>query len=363
MRLQPAVGDIVILLGGRTGRDGCGGATGSSKEHTEDSLATCGAEVQKGNPPTERKIQRLFRDPEVTRLIKRCNDFGAGGVSVAIGELADGLDINLDAVPKKYEGLDGTELAISESQERMAVVVAPEHAAKFVDAARKENLEAVKVAVVTAENRLRMRWRGKTIVDVSRDFLNTNGVRQHADVRVEEPDLLLSPFDAIPAELDKAGKDLGAAWKANLARLNVCSQKGLVERFDSTIGSATVLMPFGGVHQMTPAEGMVAKLPVPSGNTYTGTVMSFGFNPEISAWSPFHGAVFAVVESLARLVACGGDMHQARLTLQEYFEKLGKEPSRWGKPLSALLGAFWAQMSFGVAAIGGKDSMSGTFRT
>ncbi len=362
VRLQPAVGDIVILLGGRTGRDGCGGATGSSKEHTEESLATCGAEVQKGNPPTERKIQRLFRDPEVTRLIKRCNDFGAGGVSVAIGELADGLDINLDAVPKKYEGLDGTELAISESQERMAVVVAPEHAGRFVEAARRENLEAVKVAVVTSENRLRMRWRGKTIVDICRDFLNTNGVRQHAAAHVEEPDLRRSPFDAVPSEVERAGKDMESAWKANLARLNVCSQKGLVERFDSTIGSSTVLMPFGGLHQLTPAEGMVAKLPVPSGNTTTGTVMSFGFNPDISAWSPFHGAAFSVIESIARLVACGGDPGRARLTLQEYFEKLGREPSRWGKPLGALLGAFWAQMSFGVAAIGGKDSMSGTFR-
>ena len=362
VRAVPASGDIVILLGGRTGRDGCGGATGSSKEHTEESLATCGAEVQKGNPPTERKIQRLFRDPDVTRMIKRCNDFGAGGVSVAIGELADGLDINLDAVPKKYEGLDGTELAISESQERMAVVVAPEHAGRFVDAARRENLEAVKVAVVTGENRLRMRWRGKAIVDVSRDFLNTNGVRQHAAAAVEEPDARMSPLDAVPADTVFQSRDLSEAWKANLARLNVCSQKGLVERFDSTIGSSTVLMPFGGVHQMTPAEGMVAKLPVPSGDTITGTAMTFGFHPEISSWSPFHGAAFAIVESLAKLVAVGGNPQKARLTLQEYFEKLGRDPVRWGKPLSALLGAFWAQMAFGAPAIGGKDSMSGTFR-
>ena len=361
-RLRPDEGDIVILLGGRTGRDGCGGATGSSKEHTEESLASCGAEVQKGNPPTERKIQRLFRDPQVTRLIKRCNDFGAGGVSVAIGELADGLDINLDAVPKKYEGLDGTELAISESQERMAVVVAPDNAAPFVEAARRENLEAVKVAVVTSENRLRMRWRGKTIVDVSRAFLDTNGVSQHAAIAVEEPDPGLSPFDRVPEGLGSHGPALEAKWKTNLARLNVCSQKGLVERFDSTIGSGTVLMPFGGLHQMTPAEGMVAKLPVLSGQTNTGTVMSFGFNPDISSWSPFHGAVYSVAESMARLVACGGDPRQARLTLQEYFEKPGKDPARWGKPLSALLGAFWAQLSLGVAAIGGKDSMSGTFR-
>ena len=362
VRMRPATDDIVVLLGGRTGRDGCGGATGSSKEHTEESLATCGAEVQKGNAPTERKIQRLFRDPDVTRLIKRCNDFGAGGVSVAIGELADGLDINLDAVPKKYEGLDGTELAISESQERMAVVVAPEHAGKFIEAARKENLEAVKVAVVTAENRLRMRWRGKTIVDVSRDFLNTNGVRQHATAIITEPDLTLSPLDALPTGAAFEQKELAAAWKMNLSRLNVCSQKGLVERFDSTIGSGTVLMPFGGIHQMTPAEGMVAKLPVPGGDTVTGTGMTFGFNPEVSSWSPFHGAVYAVVESLAKLVACGASPVQARLTFQEYFEKLGQDPVRWGKPLSALLGAFWAQMALGVAAIGGKDSMSGTFR-
>jgi phosphoribosylformylglycinamidine synthase len=362
VRQIPAQDDIVVLLGGRTGRDGCGGATGSSKEHTEESLATCGAEVQKGNPPTERKIQRLFRDPEVTRLIKRCNDFGAGGVSVAIGELADGLDINLDAVPKKYEGLDGTELAISESQERMAVVVAPEHAAAFIAAARKENLEAVKVAVVTSENRLRMRWRGKAIVDVSRDFLNTNGVRQHATARIAEPDPALSPLDTLPASAAFEHKDLGDAWKANLGRLNVCSQKGLSERFDSTIGSASVLMPFGGVRQMTPAEGMVAKLPVPGGDTVTGTAMTFGFHPEISSWSPYHGAVYAVLESLAKLTVCGASPAQARLTFQEYFEKLGQDPVRWGKPLSALLGAFWAQMAFGAAAIGGKDSMSGTFR-
>lgn len=361
VRQAPSPGDIIILLGGRTGRDGCGGATGSSKAHNADSLASCGAEVQKGNPPTERKIQRLFRDQGVTRLIKRCNDFGAGGVSVAIGELSDGVDINLDAIPKKYDGLDGTELAISESQERMAVVVAPEHAARFIEAARKENLEAVKVAVVTSEGRLRMRWRGKTIVDLSREFLDTNGARQQASVEVAEPDTRHSPFDAIPTAEIFGSKDLQAAWHANLEDLNVCSKKGLGERFDSTIGSATVLMPYGGLYQLTPAEGMAAKLPVQSGNTNTGTVMTFGFNPLISSWSPFHGAIYAVVESLAKLVACGASYKEARLTFQEYFERLEKNPIRWGKPFAALLGAFWTQMELGIPAIGGKDSMSGTF--
>lgn len=361
VRMKPEAGDIVILLGGRTGRDGCGGATGSSKEHTQESLLTCGAEVQKGNPPTERKIQRLFRKPEVCRMIKRCNDFGAGGVSVAIGELADGLDINLDAVPKKYEGLDGTELAISESQERMAVVVSAKDADAFIREAREENLEATKVAVVTSFNRLRMSWRGRTIVDLSRDFINTNGARQRASVQVSGPDAKNSPLTSLPHEIEALRHDPAAAWLANLKRLNVCSQKGLVERFDSTIGAGTVLMPFGGKYQLTPSEGMAAKLPVLSGDTSTGTLMTYGFNPDISKWSPFHGAVYAILESLARLTAMGGDYREARLTLQEYFEKLGKDPNRWGKPFSALLGAFYAQLSLKVAAIGGKDSMSGTF--
>ncbi len=361
VRMKPEAGDIVILLGGRTGRDGCGGATGSSKEHTQESLYTCGAEVQKGNPPTERKIQRLFRKPEVCRMIKKCNDFGAGGVSVAIGELADGLDINLDAVPKKYEGLDGTELAISESQERMAVLVAARDADAFIREAREENLEATKVAVVTNTNRLRMSWRGRTIVDLSRDFINTNGVRHRATVQVSDAALQDSPLTRLPEELEALRHDPAAAWLANLKRLNVCSQKGLVERFDSTIGAGTVLMPFGGKHQLTPADGMAAKLPVLNGDTTTGTLMTFGFNPDISKWSPFHGAVYAVLESLARLTAMGGDYRKARLTLQEYFEKLGKDPRRWGKPFSALLGALYAQIALKVAAIGGKDSMSGTF--
>jgi len=361
VRMKPEAGDIVILLGGRTGRDGCGGATGSSKEHTQESLYTCGAEVQKGNPPTERKIQRLFRKPEVCRMIKKCNDFGAGGVSVAIGELADGLDINLDAVPKKYEGLDGTELAISESQERMAVLVAARDADAFIREAREENLEATKVAVVTNTNRLRMSWRGRTIVDLSRDFINTNGVRHKATVQVSDATLQNSPLTRLPQELETLRHDPAAAWLANLKRLNVCSQKGLVERFDSTIGAGTVLMPFGGKYQLTPSDGMAAKLPVLNGDTTTGTLMTFGFNPDISKWSPFHGAVYAILESLARLTAMGGDYRKARLTFQEYFEKLGKDPRRWGKPFSALLGALYTQIALKVAAIGGKDSMSGTF--
>ena len=361
VRKTPEPGDIIILLGGRTGRDGCGGATGSSKEHTVESLTTCGAEVQKGNPPTERKIQRLFRKPAVTRMIKKCNDFGAGGVSVAIGELADSISINLDAILKKYEGLDGTELAISESQERMAVVVAPENAGKFIEEARKENLEATMVAVVDDSGRLRMCWRGKTIVDISRDFLNTNGVKQSTTVKVKGAELSESPVETLDPSVGKYGNDPLPAWVKNLESLNVCSQKGLVECFDSTIGAGTVLMPFGGKYQLTPADGMVAKLPVETGKTTTGTIMTFGFNPVISKWSPFHGAVYAVVESLARLVAIGGDYKQARLTFQEYFEKLGTDPEKWGKPLSALLGAFYAQTRLKVAAIGGKDSMSGTF--
>ena len=353
-------GDAVILVGGRTGRDGCGGATGSSKEHTEDSLATCGAEVQKGNPPTERKIQRLFRQPAASRLIKKCNDFGAGGVSVAIGELADGLDIDLDAVPKKYDGLDGTELAISESQERMAVVVDAADAAKFIALAAAENLEATLVAHVAGTRRLRMNWRGKPIVDISRDFLDTNGVRQHAAVHVEAPKTAEDYFARATAVQTEG--DLAVAWLANLADLNVCSQRGMVERFDSSIGAATILMPFGGAQQATPPEGMASKLPVLQGETASGTLMAYGFNPFLSAWSPFHGAVYAVTESVAKIVAMGGDPARARLTLQEYFEKLGSDETRWGKPFSALLGAYWAQLQLGTAAIGGKDSMSGSFR-
>ncbi|MBP2665703.1 MAG: phosphoribosylformylglycinamidine synthase [Firmicutes bacterium] len=353
--LEP--GDAVILVGGRTGRDGCGGATGSSKEHTEESLATCGAEVQKGNPPTERKIQRLFRKPEVSHLIKKCNDFGAGGVSVAIGELAAGLDIDLDVVPKKYEGLDGTELAISESQERMAVVVAAGDAQQFIELAAQENVEATLVAVVSASRRLRMHWRGKPIVDISRDFLDTNGVRQHAAVCVNAPDETGYYF-----ERPVPGGTIESEWLATLSDLNVCSQRGLIERFDSTIGASTILMPFGGRFQATPPEGMASKLPVLRGETATGTLMTYGYNPYLSEWSPFHGAVYAVTESVAKIVAMGGDPSRVRLTLQEYFEKLGSEEIRWGKPFSALLGAFWAQLQLGAAAIGGKDSMSGSFK-
>jgi phosphoribosylformylglycinamidine synthase len=358
IREQPQPGDRIILLGGRTGRDGCGGATGSSKEHTEDSLETCGAEVQKGNPPTERKIQRLFRNPVVSRMIKRCNDFGAGGVAVAIGELAEGLEINLDDVPKKYEGLDGTELAISESQERMAVVVEAKDVTAFTEAAAAENLESTVVAVVTAQPRLKMFWRGRAIVDISREFLDTNGVQQTARVYVTAPSKEESYFNVSR----QATADLETLWLANLEHLNVCSQKGLVERFDSTIGAGTVLMPFGGKYQLTPTESMAAKLPVPDGETTTGTLMSFGYNPAIGKWSPFHGALYAVVESVAKIVATGGDYTGIRLTLQEYFEKLGKDPVRWGKPFAALLGAYHAQMKLGIPAIGGKDSMSGTFK-
>lgn len=359
IRETPQAGDVIILLGGRTGRDGCGGATGSSKEHTEDSLLTCGAEVQKGNPPTERKIQRLFRKPEVSTMIKRCNDFGAGGVSVAIGELADGLKVNLDSVPKKYEGLDGTELAISESQERMAVVVGKEDVDRFIEAAREENLEATAVAEVTDEARLSMQWRGKTIVSLSREFLNTNGVKQNSDVVVTAPSEDNAFFKAVGSAEEK---DLAKKWMDTLKDLNVCSQKGLVERFDASIGAGTVLMPFGGKYQLSPAEGMAAKIPVLDGDTTTGTLMSYGYNPLIAKWSPFHGAVFAIVESVAKIVAMGGNYKTVRLTLQEYFEKLGKEPKRWGKPFSALLGAYYAQTKLRIPAIGGKDSMSGTFK-
>ena len=356
VRSRPEPGDAVILVGGRTGRDGCGGATGSSKVHTEESLLSCGAEVQKGNPPTERKIQRLFRDPEASRLIRKCNDFGAGGVSVAIGELAAGLDIDLDKVPKKYEGLDGTELAISESQERMAVVVAAADTERFIRLAAAENLEATQVARVSETPRLRMHWRGSCIVDISRDFLDTNGVRQRAAVCVKAPEEACYYF-----EPRKRAGNLAANWLSVLADLNVCSQRGLVERFDSTIGAATVLMPFGGRNQATPPEGMAAKLPVLSGETSTATLMAFGYDPFLAEWSPFHGAVYAVTESVAKIVAMGGDPTRIRLSLQEYFEKLGQEESRWGKPFSALLGAYWAQTRLGAAAIGGKDSMSGSF--
>lgn len=367
IRKAPEPGDVVVLVGGRTGRDGCGGATGSSKEHTAESLITCGAEVQKGNPPTERKIQRLFRNPAVSTMIKRCNDFGAGGVSVAIGELTDGLEINLDAVPKKYEGLDGTELAISESQERMAVVISAEDFNAFVKYAQEENLEASLVAHVKENPRLKMFWREQPIVDISRDFLNTNGVKQHADVKVNLPKAGENYFKKLPENLEQtlAGQDkasaLAQAWLANLQDLNVCSQKGLVERFDSTIGASTVLMPFGGKYQATPAEGMVAKIPVLSGETNTATVMSYGYNPQLAKWSPFHGALYAVVDAVTKIVAMGGNYSKIRLTLQEYFEKLGKDPEKWGKPFSALLGAYYAQKKLGIPAIGGKDSMSGTF--
>ncbi len=356
--------DIIILLGGRTGRDGCGGATGSSKVHTEESIMTCGAEVQKGNAPTERKIQRLFRREEVSRLIKKCNDFGAGGVSVAIGELADGLTVDLDKVPKKYAGLDGTELAISESQERMAVVVAPKDAETFLKYAAEENLEAVEVAVVTREPRLVLNWRGKKIVDLKRAFLDTNGAHQETAVRVDIPDEEQNYFNkyAVPAVEEKleAG-DARGAWLALLNDLNVCSQKGLVEMFDSSIGAGSVLMPYGGKYQMTETQTMVAKLPVLRGRTDTVTMMSCGFDPYLSSWSPYHGAVYAVVESMAKIVAAGGDFKKIRFTFQEYFRRMTSDPGRWSQPFAALLGAYDAQMGFGLASIGGKDSMSGTF--
>ena len=361
VRERPAAGDIIVLVGGRTGRDGCGGATGSSKEHTEESLTTCGAEVQKGNPPTERKIQRLFRNPEVSRMIKRCNDFGAGGVAVAIGELADGLVIDLDAVKKKYKGLDGTELAISESQERMAVVLDPKDVEAFQKFSDDENLEATPVAVVTEKPRLIMKWRGNEIVQMNRAFLDTNGVRQHVTAVIAQPDTAKRYLAEVPAAVKACGSDAKAAWLTNLQDLNVCSQKGLAERFDSTIGGNTVLMPFGGKTQLTPAEGMVAKLPVLGAETTTATAMTFGLNPAFTEWSPFHGALYSVVEAAAKMVALGGDAAKIRLTFQEYFESLGKDPEKWGNPFAALIGALWAQHELGIAAIGGKDSMSGTF--
>ncbi|MDE6925730.1 MAG: phosphoribosylformylglycinamidine synthase [Acetatifactor sp.] len=357
-------GDVIILLGGRTGRDGCGGATGSSKVHTEQSIETCGAEVQKGNAPTERKIQRLFRREEVSRMIKKCNDFGAGGVSVAIGELADGLTVDLDKVPKKYAGLDGTELAISESQERMAVVVDPKDVEKFLGYAAEENLEAVAVAVVTEDPRLVLNWRGRTIVNLKRAFLDTNGAHQETAVKVDIPDEKDNYFDryAVPAAGEKleAGK-IKEAWLTLLNDLNVCSQKGLVEMFDASIGAGSVLMPYGGKYQLTETQTMVAKLPVLRGKTDTVTMMSYGFDPYLSSWSPYHGAVYAVTESMAKIVACGGDFEKIRFTFQEYFRRMSGDPGRWSQPFAALLGAYDAQMGFGLPSIGGKDSMSGTF--
>ena len=349
-------GDIIILLGGRTGRDGCGGATGSSKVHTEESIETCGAEVQKGNPPTERKIQRLFRREEVSKLIKKCNDFGAGGVSVAIGELADGLQVNLDKVPKKYAGLDGTEIAISESQERMAVVVDPKDVEQFLAYAKEENLEAVEVAVVTESPRLVLSWRGKEIVNISRAFLDTNGAHQETTVSVDIPNREDSIL--VRADVD----DVKTKWLETLKDLNVCSQKGLVEMFDGSIGAGSVFMPHGGKYQMTETQAMVAKLPVMTGKCDTVTMMSYGFDPYLSSWSPYHGAVYAVLESVAKIVANGGDYRKIRLTFQEYFRRMTEDPSRWSQPFAALLGAYDVQLGLGLPSIGGKDSMSGTFQ-
>ena len=356
IRENSAPGDIIILLGGRTGRDGIGGATGSSKVHTEASIEVCGAEVQKGNAPTERKIQRMFRREEVSYIIKKCNDFGAGGVSVAIGELAPGLQIDLDKVPKKYAGLDGTEIAISESQERMAVVVAPEDVEKFLGFANEENLEAVPVAVVTKEPRLVLSWRGKEVVNISRAFLDTNGAHQETTVEVEIPNKEGNLFEERPDVADVREK-----WLSTLADLNVCSQKGLVEMFDSSIGAGSVLMPYGGKNQLTETQAMVAKVPVQNGTTNTVTMMSYGFDPYLSSWSPYHGAAYAVTESVARIVAAGGDYKKIRFTFQEYFRRMTEDPKRWSQPFAALLGAYAAQMGFGLPSIGGKDSMSGTF--
>ena len=352
IRLEPSKGDIVILLGGRTGRDGIGGATGSSKEHTEESINQCGAEVQKGNAPTERKIQRLFRNKEVAQMIKRCNDFGAGGVSVAIGELCRGIDIDLNKVPKKYEGLDGTELAISESQERMAVVISSENADRFIKLSEEENLEATIVAEVTDTDRLRMNWKDKTIVDIKRSFLDTNGAKQEISLKVKSPSVY-------PYEIKNC--DVKEEWLKSLRNLNVCSQKGLIERFDSTIGGGTVLMPLGGKYQLTPAEGMAAKIPVLGGESKDASLMTYGFNPYLGVWSPFHMAFYSVIESVTKIAAMGGDYKKVRLTFQEYFEKLLRDEEKWGKPFAALLGTYKAQMDLGLPAIGGKDSMSGSF--
>lgn len=363
-RLTSDPGDRIILLGGRTGRDGIGGATGSSKAHNTESTAVCGAQVQKGNAPTERKLQRLFRREEVSHIIKKCNDFGAGGVAVAIGELADGLRVCLDKVPKKYAGLDGTEIAISESQERMAVVVSPEDVDRFLAYAREENLEATEVATVTEEPRLVLEWRGREIVNISRAFLNTNGAHQEADVAVEMPsekDNYLRKI-ALPKVAEAIGEgDMKAAWLAELSDLNVCSQKGLVEMFDGSIGAGSVYMPYGGRYQMTETQSMVAKLPVLKGNCDEVTMMSYGFDPYLSSWSPYHGAVYAVLESLSRIVTAGGDFRKVRFTFQEYFRRMSEDPKRWSQPFAALLGAYDAQIGFGLPSIGGKDSMSGTF--
>ena len=359
IRKRPEKGDIIILLGGKTGRDGCGGATGSSKEHSEESIETCGAEVQKGDAPNERKIQRFFRNKEVAQMIKRCNDFGAGGVSVAIGEIAESLDINLDLVPKKYDGLDGTELAISESQERMACAIDAENKDRFIELAGLENLQATHVATVTDTGYLRMFWNGKAIVDLNRAFLDTNGKKQQTDIHVPKVDEENTFFNT--GKIKVEGETISDKFDSVLKDLNVCSQKGLVEKFDNTIGSNTVLLPFGGKYQRTPIQGMVAKIPVLDGKTTTSSIMTFGYNPKIGKWSPFHGALYAVVESICKLVAVGGDYKTTRLTFQEYFEKLGKDKTKWGKPFSALLGAYYAQKEFEIPAIGGKDSMSGTF--
>lgn len=358
-RDTPEPGDLVLLVGGRTGRDGLGGAVGSSKEHDESSLLTCGSEVQKGNPPIERKIQRLFRNPKVSKMIKRCNDFGAGGVSVAIGELADGLHIDLDKVPKKYEGLDGTEIALSESQERMAVVIDSEDLDSFVKYCEVENVEVTVVANVTSVKRLVMEWREDKIVDISRDFLDTNGIRKKTKVYVEQPKGK-NYFDLLPKEVEKS-EGTKDAWISNMTNLNTCSQRGLMEKFDNTIGAKTVLMPFGGKYKQTPIDGMIGKIPVYEGETDTCSMMTYGFNPKISKWSPFHGGMYAVVESLAKIVAFGGDYRKVRLTFQEYFEKLGEDETKWGKPFSTLLGAYLVQKSLNIPSIGGKDSMSGTF--
>ena len=358
-------GDVIVLLGGRTGRDGCGGATGSSKVHTVQSIETCGAEVQKGNPPTERKIQRLFRREEVSALIKKCNDFGAGGVSVAIGELADGLRVNLDLVPKKYEGLDGTELSISESQERMAVVLDPKDLDQFLKYAEEENLEAIKVADVTEDPRLVLVWRGKEIVNIKREFLNTNGAHQATDVEVESPKKAENYFNKIAnAKVEKAiaNNDIKDAVIESVSDLNTCSQKGLVEMFDSSIGAGTVLMPYGGKNQLTEIQTMVAKVPVMKGKSDAVTMMCYGFDPYLSSWSPYHGAIYAVTESMSKICAAGGDVEKIRFTFQEYFRRMTEVPSRWSQPFAALLGAFKAQMEYGLPSIGGKDSMSGTFQ-
>ncbi|CCU80197.1 Phosphoribosylformylglycinamidine synthase,synthetase subunit / Phosphoribosylformylglycinamidine synthase, glutamine amidotransferase subunit [Halanaerobium saccharolyticum subsp. saccharolyticum DSM 6643] len=362
VRGEALPGDMVILLGGKTGRDGCGGATGSSKVHTEDSIEESSAEVQKGNPPTERKIQRLFRNPKVSKKIKVCNDFGAGGVSVAIGELADALEINLNAVPKKYEGLDGTELAISESQERMAVVIEPADVNEFIELAAAENLEATVVAEVKDHNRLIMDWNGNDIVNLSRTFLDTNGATQKTAVRVSKPIEADNYFKKAANHRLAEEDNLKEKWISNLADINVASQKGLVEKFDSSIGAGSVTMPFGGKYQLTPTQAMTAKIPLIEGETNTGTIMSHGYDSKLTTWSPFHGALYAVVESVAKIVASGGDYTKIRFTFQEYFERLRNDPERWGKPFSALLGAYKAQKDFELPAIGGKDSMSGTFK-